>query len=237
MSARVLRELNEIVPLLRLIVHVTIIFSDRNVLRGRGMGAESLVDTEQALFRGVRSVEIDIAGRNARGQGARAGHRRNRAERRVPAVENVRGILGRPDSGSGRESEQLVYKNALVRSTAVAGFGSGLQYRRHADASATAARRKIRKLVGKRDQARAGAHTGDQFGRSRRDKCSDQRAAEYCVQDRMYVEHTAERSHDKRHVLSRRQSYKRTFPPPWLLLLTPVSASEIDRLILRIVCF
>lgn len=186
-------------------------FSDRDVLRGRGMGAEGLVDTEQALFRGVRSLETDTAGRDARGQGARAGHRRDRAERRVPVVEDVRGVLGRPDSGLGREPEQLVREDAVVRPAAVAGSGPGLQHRRHADASATAARREIRELVGERDQARADTHTGDQSGRSRRDKCSDQRTAEHCVQDRMHVEYTAERSHCKRHVLSRHQSHKRTF--------------------------
>lgn len=143
------------------------------------MGAEGIVDTKQALFRRLRSPEVDTAGRDTCGQGARAGHGRDRAERRESALEGVREVHGQPDSGPGRKSEQLVRKGALVRPTAVAGGWSGLQHRRNADAPATTARRKLHELVGERCQTRAETHTGDQFGRSGRDKRGDRRAARY----------------------------------------------------------
>jgi len=41
------------------------------------LGAEGLVDTEQALFGGVWSPEVDTAGRDARGQSAYAGYGHN----------------------------------------------------------------------------------------------------------------------------------------------------------------
>lgn len=85
----------------------------------------------------------------------------------------------------------------------MAGAGSGIQYRRHADATTTATGRKIYVVVGERYQARAAIHTGDQSGRSGRDKCDDQRASECRIQNRVYLEYTAERSHHQRHVLSR----------------------------------
>lgn len=80
-------------------------FSERNVLRDGSVGAKGIVDTEQALFGGVRPLEVDTARRVASRQSARARHRRNRSERRGPAVENVRRVLGRPESGPDRESE------------------------------------------------------------------------------------------------------------------------------------
>lgn len=90
------------------------------------MDAEGLVDTEHTLFRGLRSLEVDTAGRDARGQSTRAGYGRDCHERRVFIVENVRELLGRSDPRLGRESEQLVRKGVVVRSTAVASFRSGI---------------------------------------------------------------------------------------------------------------
>jgi len=115
--------------------------SERNVLRGRGVGAACLVDTEQALLGRVRPAEADTAGCHAGGARARPRHGRDRAERRVPAVENVREFLGGTGAGTGRESEQLVREGSVVRPEALASPGSRLQHRHHADAPATDARR------------------------------------------------------------------------------------------------
>lgn len=174
------------------------------------MGAEGFLDTEQALLGGVRPPEADTAGRDAGGPGARPGHGRDRSDRHAPVVEDVREVLGRPDPGSGREPEQLVREGVVVRPATVAGPRPRIQHRRDADAPATSAGREVREVLGERDEARAGVHTGDQLGRSGRDKRGDQRAADCRVQDRVYLEYTAERSHDKRHVLSRHESHKRT---------------------------
>lgn len=138
------------------------------------MGAKGLVDTEQALLRGVRSLEADTAGRDARGPGARAGYGRNRSERPAPTVEDVREVLARPGSGLGGEPEQLVREGTVVRSATVAGAGPRIQHRRNADAPATFTGRKVREILGERDETRAGVYTGDQLGRSGRDKRGDQ---------------------------------------------------------------
>lgn len=61
------------------------------------MDAESLVDTEHALFWALWSVEVDTAGRDERGQSTRVGYGRDRHERRVLIVENVRELLGCSD--------------------------------------------------------------------------------------------------------------------------------------------
>lgn len=138
------------------------------------MGAKGLVDTEQALFGGIWSLEADTAGRDARGQGTRAGYGRNRSERPAFIVEDVREVLGRPDPGPGREPEQLVREGAVVRPAAVAGSRPRIQHRRNADASATFAGGKVREVLGERNEACAGVHTGDQPGRPGRDKRGDQ---------------------------------------------------------------
>lgn len=145
------------------------------------MGAEGLVDTEQALFRSVWSSEIDTAGRDARGPSARAGHGRNRADRHAPVVEDVREILGRPDHRLGGEPEQLVCEGIIIRPAAVAGSGPRIQHRRNADASATFTRRKVRESLGERNEACVGIHSRDELGRSGRDKRGDQGAAGYRV--------------------------------------------------------
>jgi len=44
------------------------------------LGAKGFVDTEQALFGGVWSPEVDTAGCDARGQSACAGYGRNRSD-------------------------------------------------------------------------------------------------------------------------------------------------------------
>lgn len=156
-------------------------FSKRNVLRGWDLDAKGLMDTEQALLWGVWSPEVDTAGRDAREQSARAGHGRNRSDWYVSIVEDIREILDRRDFRLGRESEQLVCEGVVVRPATMAGSRSRIQHRRNADAPATFAERKICKSLGKRNKTRFEIHTGDQLGRSRRDKRGDHRAAEYRV--------------------------------------------------------
>jgi len=88
-------------------------------------------------------------------------------------MEDVREILGWSDFGLGREPEQLVYED-VVRPAAVAGSRPRFQHRRNADASATFTGRKVCEVLGKRDETCAKIHTGDQPGRSGRDKRGDQ---------------------------------------------------------------
>lgn len=89
-------------------------------------------------------------------------------------MEDVREILGRPGPGLGREPEQLVREGVVVRPAAVAGSGPRIQHRRNADAPATVAGGKVRGVLGERNEARVGVHTGDQLGRPGRDKRGDQ---------------------------------------------------------------
>lgn len=126
-------------------------FSKCDVLRGWHLGAEGLVDTEQALLGSVWSPEVDPAGRDARGQSARAGHGRDRSDRYAPVVEDVRQVLGWPDLGLGREPEQLVCEGIVIWPATVAGFRSRFQHRRDADAPATFTGRKVREILGERN--------------------------------------------------------------------------------------